>query len=152
MSDKDISEMSREEFIDFLIKERESSLDIGSGSRRAYYRKPEERKEPTFADKLHDARFEIVGVGTMPKGEYFWCSFCGNRAKHFVLLRRTTDDTTWKVGKWCVGKVGLEVPKKAKRVIIKREKTVYRKGEQAKDEEDEEDYFSLDEFFEDEER
>jgi len=112
------------------------------------------KDKPNFAETLHDAKFEILGVGTMPEGEYFWCSFCGNRAKRFVLVKKLTDNTTWKVGKWCVGRVGLEVPKSVKKVVIKREKTVYRKGEQPEieEEEEEEEYFSLDDVFEDEER
>lgn len=149
MSDKDISEMSREEFIAFLVKQDESSLDIGSGSPRVRYRKPEERKDkPDFAEMLHDARFEVVGVGDMPEGEFFWCSFCGNRAIHFVLLKRLTDNTTWKVGKGCICRVGLTLPKSVKRVVIKRDTKKYKKVEEQPKVEEEDEY-NLDEFFED---
>lgn len=145
------------EFLD-LLNEEESSLDIASGSPRVRYSKPEERKDkPGFAEIIHDARFEILGVGTMPEGEYFWCAFCGNRAKRFVLLKRLTDNTTWKVGKACICRVGLTLPKSVKRVVIKREaevtppKVVNKKvqPEGKKAEEGEEDYFSLDDVFED---
>lgn len=74
-----------------------------------------------FAEVIHDAKFEVVGVGDMPKGEYFWCAFCGGRGIHFVLLKRLTDNTTWKVGKTCIGRVGLTLPKSVKKVVIKRE-------------------------------
>ena len=79
------------------------------------------KDKPTFAEIIYDAKFEVVGVGTMPKGEYFWCSFCGGRGIHFVLLKRLTDNSTWKVGKTCIGRVGLTLPKSAKKVVIKRE-------------------------------
>lgn len=74
-----------------------------------------------FAEIIHDAKFEVVGAGTMPEGEHFWCSFCGGRGIHFVLLKRLTDNTTWKVGKTCIGRVGLELPKSVKKVVIKRD-------------------------------
>jgi len=128
------------EFLD-LLNEEESSLEIGSARTRRY-RKPQERREPNFAEIIHDAKFEILGVGDMPEGEYFWCSFCGNRAKHFVLVRRASDNSTWKVGKFCVDKVGLELTGKESAVIVKR-------PGQPKVEEEEEEYCSLDEFFED---
>lgn len=127
------------EFLD-LLNERESLLDIGSGSPRVRYSKPEERKDkPDFAETIHDAKFEVVGVGKMPEGEFFWCAFCGNRAKRFVLLKRLTDNTTWKVGKGCICRVGLTLPKSVKKVVIVRDTKKYKKvEEQPKVEEDEE--------------
>jgi len=78
------------------------------------------KDKPTFAEIIYDAKFEVVGEGTMPKGEHFWCSFCGGRGIHFVLLKRLTDNSTWKVGKTCIGRVGLTLPKSVKKVVIKR--------------------------------
>lgn len=77
--------------------------------------------KPNFEEVIHDAKFEVVGAGTMPEGEHFWCAFCGGRGIHFVLLKRLTDNTTWKVGNTCIGRVGLTLPKSVKKVVIKRE-------------------------------
>ena len=79
------------------------------------------KDKPDFAEIIHDAKFEVVGAGTMPEGEHFWCAFCGGRGIHFVLLKRLTDNTTWKVGNTCIGRVGLTLPKSVKKVVIKRE-------------------------------
>lgn len=79
------------------------------------------KDKPKFAEVIQDAKFEVVGAGTMPEGEHFWCSFCGGRGIHFVLLKRLTDNSTWKVGKTCIGRVGLTLPKSVKKVVIKRE-------------------------------
>jgi len=79
------------------------------------------KDKPTFAEIIYDAKFEVVGVGDMPKGEHFWCAFCGGRGVTFVLLKRLNDNTTWKVGRTCIGRVGLTLPKSAKKVVIKRE-------------------------------
>jgi len=79
------------------------------------------KDKPNFAEIIQDAKFEVVGAGTMPEGEHFWCSFCGGRGIHFVLVKKLTDNTTWKVGKTCLGRVGLELPKSVKKVVIKRE-------------------------------
>lgn len=79
------------------------------------------KDKPSFEEVIHDAKFEVVGAGTMPEGEYFWCAFCGGRGIHFVLLKRLTDNSTWKVGHTCIGRVGLELPKSVKKVVIKRE-------------------------------
>lgn len=78
--------------------------------------------KPNFEEVIHDAKFEVVGAGTMPEGEHFWCAFCGGRGIHFVLLKRLTDNSTWKVGNTCIGRVGLTLPKSVKKVVIKREK------------------------------
>jgi len=93
--------------------------------------------ELTFEERVYDARFEVVGVGKMPEGEFFWCSFCGNRAKHFILVKKLTDNTTWKVGKFCVGRVGLELTGKEKTVIVKRDTKKYKRVEEQKAEKDE---------------
>jgi len=137
------------EFLD-LLNEEEKLLDISSGSPRVRYSKPQERKDKRdFAEIIHDARFEVVGVGDMPEGEYFWCTFCGNRAIHFVLLKRLTDNTTWKVGKACIGRVGLTLPKSVKRVVIKRDTKKYKKVEDQPKAEEDEDEYNLDDIFED---
>jgi len=109
--------------------------------------------ELTFEERVYNAKFEVVGAGTMPKGEFAHCAFCGCRLIHFVLLKRLTDNSTWKVGNTCIGRVGLTLPKLLKKVVIVRNTKKYKRvEEQPKTEEvekDEEGYFSLDECFED---
>ena len=121
--------MSDKDFIDFLDEE-EKLLDIGSAPRRARYSKPQERKEPNWEEIIYDAKFEVIGVGDMPKGEFAHCAFCGCRLIHFVALKRLTDNSTWKVGKTCIGRVGLSLPKSVKRVVIKRDTKKFKKVEE----------------------
>ena len=149
--ERDKKERDRKDFIDFLIKERESLLDIPGCSPRDRYSKPKKRGEPTFAEIIYDATFEVVGLLRLKEGEFAHCCFCGNRMKYPVLLRRLTDRSTWKVGKICIGRVGLELTGKEKTVVSVEGTQRYKEveEEQPKVEEDEEDYFSLDDVFED---
>jgi len=88
-------------------------------------------KRPTFEEVVFDATFKVVGAGDMPKGEHFWCSFCGGRGIHFVLLERN-DGQAFKVGRTCLGRVGLELPKSVKKVTIRRIGIEKKKAEEVK--------------------
>jgi len=66
-------------------------------------------KKPTFEEVAFDATFKIVGVEVLRQEEkYAWCSFCGGRLRHPVLLERNAG-TAFRVGKTCIGRVGLEL-------------------------------------------
>lgn len=113
------------------------------------YSKPQKRRVPSFAEVIYDADFEIAGLVRLKEGEFAHCVFCGGRMKYPVLLRRLTDNTLWRVGKTCIGRVGLDdkLTGKEKTVVRVERSLRYREvEEQPKDEEDE-DYCSLDEFF-----
>lgn len=88
--------------------------------------KKSKSKRPTFEEVTYDKTFKVVGAGDMPKGEHFWCAFCGGRGIHFVLLERN-DGQAFKVGHTCIGKVGLELPKSVAKVTIKRVSTEEKK-------------------------
>ena len=108
-----------------------------------------EKKEPTSPYRICDWKFEIVGLLWLPKGEFTHCAFCGCRIKYPVLLKRN-DGTLWRVSRYCIGKVGLELPSKIPTAIRTKDRLKYKEvEEQPKVEEGEEDYFSLDECFED---
>jgi hypothetical protein len=78
----------------------------------------------SFAEIIYDTKWELIGVGDAPKGYYAWCAFCGLRVKRFAYLKRLRDGTHFKVGQTCVGRVGLEVTEKTKRLrFIRREPT-----------------------------
>ncbi len=76
-------------------------------------------KRPTYEEVVFDASFKIVGVEVLQQEEkYAWCSFCGGRLRHPVLLERN-DGQAFRVGKTCIGRVGLE--------LTGSEKTVWRR-------------------------
>jgi len=81
--------------------------------------------------------WEVVGIGDSPKGTFTWCAFCGCRIKHCILVRRLIDDACFKVGRDCVGRVGLEVPKDVRRLRFRRDPVpLYRKVEKPKEREE----------------
>lgn len=108
-------------------------------------------KKPTFEEVAFDATFKIVGVEVLQQEEkYAWCSFCGGRLRHPVLLERN-DGKAFRVGKTCIGRVGLELTGSEKTVVKRKRPKVAEpkpRVEEPKVEEGE-DYFSLDDVFED---
>jgi len=85
----------------------------------------------SFADVAVGHKFEIVKVDTVPKGECFHCAFCGGRGIHFVKLRRD-DGGFYKVGKTCLGRVGLELKEEVKKPAPKVAKKATKKKVEVK--------------------
>ena len=106
---------------------------------------------PTYEEVTYDKTFRIVGVEVLQQEEkYAWCSFCGGRLRHPVLLERN-DGKAFRVGKTCIGRVGLELTGSEK-TVVKRKRPKEAKPKPRVEEpkvEEGEDYFSLDDVFED---
>jgi len=109
------------------------------------------KDKPSFTP-IPDAYFEIIGLLRLEEGEFTHCAFCGCRIKYPILGRRN-DGTLWRVSRYCIQKVDLELTGKEKTFVLVKEGDTFKykevEEEQPKVEEEEEEYFSLDDVFED---
>jgi len=74
------------------------------------YSRRKKRWIPEFTSIVLGHSFETIEVGT--QSQYFWCAFCGSRAKYFILIERE-DGRRFKVGRTCLEKIGLSIRRNA---------------------------------------
>lgn len=79
--------------------------------------KPKKPERIPFLELVTGHSFCVTDVGSMPEGENYWCAFCGGRGKHFIEIKRE-DKKKYKVGKRCLGKVGLTMDDAPEKVLL----------------------------------